>query len=95
MDLSLAMHLTTQPIEGQQRNHPMFADWPHSLSQSYRSLHRGCVSGPITLCKRLMTKQLTILCNTILRLLGNIGEDYPHLITGGAMVDQVQHLLSR
>jgi hypothetical protein len=27
-------------------------------------------------------------------LMGNIGEDYPHLITGGAMVDQVQHLLS-
>jgi len=26
--------------------------------------------------------------------MGNIGEDYPHLITGGAMVDQVQHLLS-
>jgi hypothetical protein len=24
-------------------------------------------------------------------LMGNIGEDYPHLITGGAMVDQVQH----
>jgi hypothetical protein len=26
--------------------------------------------------------------------MGNIGEDYPHLITDGAMVDQVQHLLS-
>jgi len=25
--------------------------------------------------------------------MGNI-EDYPHLITDGAMVDQVQHLLS-
>jgi hypothetical protein len=24
--------------------------------------------------------------------MGNIGEDYPHLITGGAMVDQVQHM---
>jgi len=26
--------------------------------------------------------------------MGNIGEDYPHLITGGPMVDQVQHMLS-
>jgi len=26
--------------------------------------------------------------------MGNIGEDYSHLITDGAMVDQVQHLLS-
>jgi hypothetical protein len=27
-------------------------------------------------------------------LMGNIGEDYSHLITNGAMVDQVQHQLS-
>ena len=32
--------------------------------------------------------------NMVQRPMGNIGEDYPHLITGGAMVDQVQHMLS-
>ena len=26
--------------------------------------------------------------------MGNIGEDHPHLITNGAVVDQVQHQLS-
>ena len=31
---------------------------------------------------------------TFNKKMGNIGEDYPHLITGGTMVDQVQHLLS-
>jgi len=30
----------------------------------------------------------------ILLSMGNICEEYPHLITDGAVVDQVQHLLS-
>lgn len=31
-------------------------------------------------------------CGSLDPKMGNIGEDYPHLITDGAMVDQVQHL---
>ena len=27
--------------------------------------------------------------------MGNIGEDYPHLITDGAVVDQFQHFTSK
>ena len=26
--------------------------------------------------------------------MGNVGEDYPHLITDGAVVDQIQYMLS-
>jgi hypothetical protein len=33
-------------------------------------------------------------CSSYGLLMGNIGEDYPHLIAGGAVVDQVQHMLS-
>jgi hypothetical protein len=36
----------------------------------------------------------SMFCHCVLLLMENIGEDYPHLITGGAMVDQVQHMLS-
>jgi hypothetical protein len=40
--------------------------------------------------RHTLTKKLL----NYLYLMGNNGEDYPHLITDGAMVDQVQHLLS-